>query len=87
MNKSNFEIFRVCSRGGHEYYHIIPKKELNDFPENVQKLSIAEKKDKYLVLKMPDCKVTLFKGGRMLIEDLPEGSDTRAQAIVEEIMG
>ena len=87
MGNFQFEIFRVCSRAGHEYYHIFPKQKLGDFPEQVNRFRIIEKKEGYIVLDLSDCKVTLFKCGRILIEDLPENSDFRAKEIVEAIMG
>ena len=80
------QLIKVCSRTGMEYYHVVPEHAIGYFPGDFKDLKIKISNPKFCVISFPDCDVTVFPSGRMLIENLSIGSDERARTIVKEIV-
>ncbi len=86
MSNLEYTLVKVCSRAGIEYYHIYPEKSIGFLPKDYSDLDVHISHPKFSVISFPDCDVTIFASGRMLIENLPEDSEERARAIVRKIM-
>lgn len=86
MSSFRYSLIKVCHRAGREYYHIYPEKSIGYFPKDFKKFTIKITHPEFFVLSFTDCNVTLFKSGRMLVEDLPENSEKRAREIIDEII-
>lgn len=86
MPAFNYSLIKVCHRAGREYYHIYPEKPIGYFPDDFAEFNIKVSHSEFYVLSFPDCNVTIFKSGRMLVEDLPENSEGRARQVIEEII-
>jgi len=86
MRDFQYRLIKVCSCIGKEYFHIFPAHPFNQMPEHWRGLAVKVKHTKFVVIAFDDCDVTVFVSGRMLIENIPEGSEQRARAIVEEII-
>jgi hypothetical protein len=81
-----YSLTRVCRRGGKEYYLVYPDSKIGTLPKNFEGLRVLVSHPKFSVVSFPDCNVTLFASGRMLIEDLVEDSEARAHAVVRQIL-
>jgi|GEM_PF-2012538 len=86
MCNIQYKLTMLCRRGGREFYHVYPDKSIGVLPHNHKDLKVLISHPKYSVISFPDCNVTVFASGRMLIENLPEDSEKRAHAIVREII-
>ncbi len=86
MADFEYSLTRVCRRGGKEYYLVCPDRTIGALPKNYGALHVLVSHPKYSVVSFPDCRVTLFASGRMLIEDLAEDSEARAHAVVRDIL-
>jgi hypothetical protein len=82
----NYSLVRVCSRDGIEFFHVLPEHPINYLPDSFKDLEVTTSHRMFRIISFPDCKVTVFPSGRMLIENLPSGSEQRARAIVDEII-
>jgi hypothetical protein len=81
-----YRLAKICVRAGKEYYHLLPDVPL-DIPLNsLNTLEVKIAHPKFCVISFPDCSVTIFASGRMLIEELPENSEKRVPEIVETIL-
>lgn len=85
MSTFEYSLIKVCHRAGREYYHIYPERPIGKFPKNFEKFNVKIRHPEFYVLAFPDCNVTVFKSGRMLVEDLPENSEARVRQVIEEI--
>jgi len=86
MFEFNYSLIKICFRAGRGYYHIYPETQFNLNLEQFQNFKLTTKHPKYAVINFPDCNVTVFSSGRMLIEDLPQDSEKRAKEIVDQII-
>ncbi len=86
MCNMQYKLTMLCRRGGREFYHVCPNKSIGVRLHNHKDLKVLISHPKYSVISFPDCNVTVFSSGRMLIENLPEDSEDRAHAIVREII-
>lgn len=86
MADFEYTFTKVCTRNGVEFYHILPKHSLDYLPRSFKDLKVKIQNAKFCILSFNDCDVTVFPSGRMLIENLPIGSEERARMIVKEIM-
>ncbi|RKX69950.1 hypothetical protein DRP53_06585 [candidate division WOR-3 bacterium] len=85
MTDFDYELVKVCSRGGKEFYHIYPRTPLTRLPDSLARFEIKKRHEKYVVVEVDGYDVTIFTTGRMLIENLPENSEAKAKAIIEKI--
>ncbi len=81
-----YSLTRVCRRGGKEYYLVNPGSTIGALPKNFGSLHVLVSHPKFSVVSFPDCNVTLFASGRMLIEDLAEDSEARAHTVVQQLL-
>ena len=81
-----YRLIRLCHRGGVAFYHVYPESEIGYLPQDYGDLKLLVSHPRFSVVSFPDCTVTLFASGRMLIEDLVEDSEGRAHAIIREII-
>lgn len=81
-----YKLTMLCRRGGREFYHVCPSQSIDVRLHNHTNLKVLISHPEYSVISFPDCNVTVFSSGRMLIENLPEDSEDRARAIVSEII-
>lgn len=86
MAHFEYTLTRICTRSGVEFYHVFPKHPLGYLPREFKGLNIKIQNTKFCVISFPDCDVTVFPSGRMLIENLSLGSEERARTIVKEIV-
>jgi len=85
MTAGQCQIIKVCSRSGFEYFHVQPRKPFRCPPRRWRGLKVKIFTPKYCVVAFADCEVLVFPTGRMLIENLPVGSEDRVKAIVKKI--
>jgi len=82
----NYRLVKVCGRAGKEYYHLFPEVSLVFPLSNLSELDVKISRPKFCVISFCDCNVTVFSSGRMLIEEIPENSETRVREIVDMIL-
>ncbi len=81
-----YRLTKICVRTGKEYYHLIPDVAFDIPLKKLSGLDVIITHPKFCVISFPDCDVTVFSSGRMLIEEIPENSETRAREIVNTIL-
>ncbi len=81
-----YRLTKICVRAGKEYYHLFPEVSLVFPLKNLNELDVKISRPKFCVIAFPDCDVTVFSSGRMLIEEIPENSEKRAREVVDIIL-
>ena len=86
MSDFQYELIKICSRSGKEYYHVYPQEPIGFSSPDFGNMNVINSHAKFSVISFPDCHVTVFASGRMLIENLPADSEKRARKIIKEII-
>lgn len=86
MSDFQYELIKICSRAGKEYYHVYPQEPMAFLSQDFGNMNVINSHAKFSVISFPDCHVTVFASGRMLIENLPQNAEKRAREIIKEII-
>jgi len=86
MPDFQYKLIKICSRAGKEYYHVYPQEPIGFSSPDFRNLNVKMSHPKFSVISFPDCHVTVFASGRMLIENLPQNAEKRAREIIKEII-
>jgi hypothetical protein len=65
---------------------VYPQEPMAFLLQDFGNMNVINSHAKFSVISFPDCHVTVFASGRMLIENLPQNAEKRAREIIKEII-